>query len=285
MKSRIFLLALIYLIGIRVSFAQKDKKEQQTDPDSSGVVTDRFLPTSAPMLLFEDLNKTDKKKEQKKKAKKNIYFGVKTKKGYTKQNIRESVQYEVFNYTTETRSVDPYIRDIYWIDNRDKVIRSQNFDPARGFLLHGPYQREVGEVVVEKGYYFFGTKHGTWLKFDNKSVLLDKLHYSEGWPKDSKVTYYNREKRQIEKLIPVEYELMEGNFFHFHEDGQVAVTGEYHFGEKVGLWTEYWNVKNSAVRKREIQYQSEPFTKNFRPYIRAEWDKDGNLIYRRENVN
>lgn len=285
MKSRLFLIALFSFLGLQISYAQKEKKSKQTDPDSSGVVNDRFLPTAAPMLLFQDLNKSDKKKDQKKKAKKNIYYGVKTKKGYTKQNIRESVQYEVFHYTTESRTLDPYIRDIYWIDSRDKVIRTKNFDSARGFLLHGPYQREVGDIVVEKGFYFFGTKHGTWMKFDNKSVLLDKLHYAEGWPKDSKVTYYNREKRQIEKLIPVEYDLMEGNFFHFHEDGQVAVTGEYHFGEKVGLWTEYWNIKNNAVRKREIQYQSQPFTKNFTPYIRAEWDKDGNLVYRRETTN
>ena len=284
MKNHLLIIVMLAL-PVAAAFSQKDKKQETFDPDSSGIVNDRLLPTAAPLLLFQDLNKTDKKKEQKKKAKKNIYFGVKTKKGYTKQNIRESVQYEVFNYTTEKRSVDPYIRDIYWIDSRDKVIRTKEFDPARGFLLHGPYQREVGDVVVEKGYYYFGTKHGTWMKFDNKSVLLDKLHYSEGWPKDSKVTYYSREQRQIEKLIPVEYELTEGNFFHFHEDGQVAVTGEYHFGEKVGLWTEYWNIKNKNVRKREIQYQEQPFTKNFTPFIRAEWDKEGNLLYRKEKVN
>lgn len=283
MKNRHLFIFTIFLLSGQVN-AQKEKKSETTDPDSSGVVSDRFLPTAAPLLLFDDNTKTEKKKEEKKKVKKNIYFGEKTKKGYVRQNVRDQTQYQIYNYTTQNRPVDPYIRDIYWIDSKDKVIRSKDFDPARGYLLHGPYEREIGEVLVEKGYFFFGTKHGTWLTFDIKTVLQDKLHYSEGWPKDSKVTYYNREDKKIEKLIPIEYDLMEGNFFHFHEDGQVGVVGEYHFGEKVGLWTEYWNVKGKTVRKREIQYQEKPFTKNFTPYIRAEWDKEGNLIYRKEGL-
>ena len=44
------------------------------------------------------------------------------------------------------------------------------------------------------------------------------------------------------------------------------------------------NVKGKTVRKREIQYQEKPFTKDFTPYIRAEWDKEGNLIYRKEGL-
>lgn len=277
---------LLFLITVtHTVFSQKDKKAELTDPDSTGVIADNLLPTTAPILLFDDYTKSDKKKEEKKKAKKNIYFGEKTKKGYTKQTIRDQTQYQIFNFTTQNREFDPYIRDIHWFDTRDKVIRTKEFDPSRGYLLHGPYTREVGDAVVEKGNFFFGTKHGTWLTFDTKTVLMDKLHYSEGWPKDSKVTYYNREQKKIEKLTPVEYDLMEGNFFHFHENGQIAVTGEYHFGEKVGLWTEYWNNKNNKIiRKREVQYQENPFTKNFRPYIRAEWDQEGNLIYRKDGV-
>ena len=88
------------------------------------------------------------------------------------------------------------------------------------------------------------------------------------------------------KIIPVQYGLEEGYFFHFYEDQQIAVTGEYQFGQKVGLWTEYWDTNNArAIRKREIQYQEEPYMDDFRPYIRAEWDKDGNLIYRSERAN
>lgn len=263
---------------------QNGLEEKIVDPDSSGVVTDRLVPTTAPILLFDDHTKTESKKKEKKKTKKNIFFGERTKKGYTKQNFRDQTQYQVFHYTTQNRDVDPYIRDIYWLDSRDKVIRTKDFDPQRGYLLHGPYQKEMGDIVLEKGYFYFGTKHGTWLTYDNKSVLQDKLHFKEGWPKDSKITYHHREDRKIEKIIPIEYDLMEGNFFHFHEDGQIAVTGEYHFGEKVGLWTEYWNLKDKLVKKREIQYQPQPFTKSFRPFIRAEWNEKGDLIYRNDQI-
>lgn len=276
---------VIILLLVQIShaaLAQKRKKEKAEDPDSTGVVMGRFMPSTLPILLFDDTEKKEKQKKEKKKIKKNIFFGERTKKGRIKQSFRDQTQTQQFHYTYTNKTVDPYIRDIYWFDKKDNVIRTKDFDPSRGYLLHGPYSRSMEETVLEEGNFYFGTKHGIWLSFDNRSVLLDKLHYSEGWPKDSRVSYYNKANNQIEQLTPIEYELKEGNFYHFYEDGQIAVSGEYHYGEKVGLWTEYWNNKSKVIRKREVQYQETPFTKNFRPYIRAEWDKDGNLIYRNE---
>jgi antitoxin component YwqK of YwqJK toxin-antitoxin module len=279
-KKFVFILILIQISNL--TFAQKRKKEKTEDPDSSGVVIDKLMPTTLPLLLFDDKERKEKKKKEKKSKNKNIYYGQKTKRGRIKQTFRSSTQFQNFFYTTEKKVVDPYIRDIFWYDNKENIIRTKDFDPSRGYLLHGPYTKSFDTTLVEEGNFYFGTRHGTWLTYDNKSVLLDKLHFSEGWPKDSRVSYYNKATNQIQKLTPIEYELQEGNFFHFYEDGQIAVTGEYHFGEKVGLWTEYWNNKNKVIRKREIQYQENPFTKDFRPFIRAEWDKDGNLIYRNE---
>lgn len=257
---------------------------QSSDPDSSGVVTHSMLPTNAPTLLFNDPDETSKSdKKKKKKKKKNYYFGEKTKKSFIKQSLRGQTQIQYFHYTLAKRTVDPYIRDVYWLDSKDRSIRTRDFDPSKGYLLHGPYEKRVEDVLVESGMYYYGTKHGRWMKYDNKNILQDKAHFSEGWPKASRVSYYNRADKKIEKVTPIEYDLEEGNFFHFYEDGQIAVTGEYHYGEKVGLWTEYWNTKNNKViRKREIQYQEEPFTKKFIPYIKTEWDKDGNLIYRKD---
>ncbi|MCH7412905.1 hypothetical protein MM213_05360 [Belliella sp. R4-6] len=280
MKSIKILLFL--LIAFKVgAFAQKKSDVELVDPDSSGIVANKLLPTTSPLLLFDEQSRKEKKKKDKKKAKKNIYFGEKTRKGRTRQVFRDQVQYTVFNYTSEQKTVDPYIRDIYWYDQKDRIIRSKDFDPSKGVLLHGPFEKYLNETVIEKGMFYFGTKHGTWLTFDAKSVLLDKGHYNEGWPKDSRTTYYDENNKVIEKITPVEYELKEGNFYHFYQNGQAAVIGEYKYGEKVGIWTEYWDTKNTtAIRKREIQYQEKPFTKNFRPYIRAEWDKEGSLIYR-----
>jgi antitoxin component YwqK of YwqJK toxin-antitoxin module len=279
MKLRIAFLILL-LLQTEKSLAQ-EKQGDRKAPDSTGVVADRLMPTTLPLLLFDEPERKAKKKSAKKKIKKNIFYGEQTKKAYIKQTVRDQSLYQFFHYTSSNRKIDPYIRDIHWYDYRDKIIRVKDYDSSRGYLLHGPYEKRAGETIIEKGNFFFGTKHGTWMNFDSKSILLNKLHFYEGWPKDSKVTYYNRSEQQIEKLTPIEYELMEGNFFHFYENGQIAVTGEYQYGERVGLWTEFWDNKNKVIRKREIQYQETPFTKYFKPFIRAEWDKEGNLVYRK----
>ncbi|HLT07275.1 MAG TPA: hypothetical protein VK014_07090 [Cyclobacteriaceae bacterium] len=283
MRSKLFFCFLLTILISRLGFSQEGEK---ADPDSSGVVKNVLTPISTPVLLFTTVEEEEKakKKERKKKKNKNIYFGEKTRRSVIKQSFRGQTHSEYFHFTQRNQQVDPYIRDIYWYDTKEKVIRNRNFDPSRGYLLHGPYEKRLDETVVESGMYYFGTKHGRWMTYDGNNILLDKSHYSEGWPKASRVTYYNRAAQQIEKIIPIEYDLEEGNFYHFFEDGRVAVIGEYKFGEKVGLWTEYWsNTGDKTIRKREIQYQEKPFTKNFRPYIRAEWDKEGNLIYRKDS--
>ena len=201
-----------------------------------------------------------------------------------KHEIRGQQILENFNYTEADRQPDPYIRDIYWFDPQEKSIKTEEYQTGKGYLLHGPYERVIDEIVVENGMYYYGTKHKTWMLYDSKNILLDKNHFTEGWPRESKTRYFDQTKKNIQEIIPVQYGLEEGNYFYFYEDKQVAVTGEYQYGEKVGLWTEYWDTNNTkAIRKREVQYQETAYTKNFRPYIRAEWDKDGNLVYRKDN--
>lgn len=282
--KRISLFLLFSLFLSKITFAQKNNSDKKTESDSSGVINSVLFPTIAPLLLFDEAKEKEEKKEKKKKARKNLWFGIKTSKGGTRRVIRGQEYLEFFNYTIAQREPNPYIRDVYWFDLKEKVVRTEGFIPGQGYLLHGPYQRMVNETVVESGMFYYGMKHKTWMVFDDRSVLQDKAHFSEGWPKESKVSYFNETSKAVEKIIPIQYGLEEGNFFHFYENQQIAVTGEYRFGEKVGLWTEYWDTKNTkAIRKREIQYQEQPYTKNFRPFIRAEWDKDGNLIYKREN--
>ena len=264
-----------------MAVAQKSDSKSNVDPDSSGVVNTSLLPTTMPLLLFDDSKEKEEKKEKKKKARKNIWFGIKTRRGYAKRSIRGQEIYEYFNYTEESKRPDPYIRDVYWFDTQDRSIKTSGYEEGKGYLLHGPYERVINETVVESGMFFYGTKHKTWMLFDAQNILQDKNHFTEGWPRESRISYYDT--KSIEEIVPVQYGLEEGNYFYFYDDKQVAVTGEYQYGEKVGLWTEYWDTGNTkAVRKREIQYQEEAYTKNFRPYIRAEWDKDGNLVYRKE---
>ena len=284
--SRFYLILLFLLSLTKIAFAQKEEsgEPKKSDPDSSGVVNSSLLPTTMPLFLFDDGKEKEEKKAKKKKAKKNIWFGIKTQKGYTKREIRGQSYYEYFNFTDASRQLDPYIRDVYWFDNQERIIKTEGYQSGKGYLLHGPYERVINEEVVESGMFYYGTKHKTWMLYGDNNILQDKNHYNEGWPMESRITYFDQTSKSIEQIIPVQYGLEEGNYFHFYGDQQIAVTGEYRFGEKVGLWTEYWDTENTkAIRKREVQYQEEPYTKNFRPFIRAEWDKDGNLLYRKEN--
>lgn len=279
------LLSIFFLGSFALAKAQSlDTTALPGDRDSSDLVLDQLLPTTAPILLFDDDKRKEEKKKKKKKERKNFYFGEKTRTGFIRTDVKGKTQFQLFHYTSRNKQVDPYIRDVYWFDASDKVIRSSGFEPSKGNLLHGPYEKRVDDTVVETGMYYFGTKHGRWMTYNGKNVLMDKSHFNEGWPKDSRITYYNQQKQQVEKVVPVEYDLKEGYFYHFYENGQLAVKGEYHYGEKVGLWTEYWNTSGEKnIRKREIQYQEEPFTKNFSPYIKSEWNQEGTLIYRNQN--
>ena len=277
------LFLLFFLAGTNFLQAQTVTQDQKAKEDSTGLVSSFLLPTVAPLLLFDEEKVKEAKKEKKKKTRKNTFFGIKTKKGSTRRSLRGQEYLELFYYTNASWKGNPYLRDRFWYDPKDRTIRTQGFVEGQGYLLHGPYQRLVNQTVVERGMFYYGTKHQTWMTFDGENVLQDKAHYDEGWAKESRITYFNTANRAIEKLTPIQYGLAEGNFYHFYENQQVAVTGEYRFGEKVGLWTEYWNTNNTkAIRKREIQYQEKPYTKNFRPYIRAEWDKEGKLIYRKD---
>lgn len=282
----LFSVIIILLFLSSPALGQKEKKvdKKVSDPDSVGTVSSALLPTTMPLLLFDEEEEKEEKKAKKKKARKNIWFGVKTRKGFIQSEFRGQDIVEFFNYTDAEIIPDPYIRDVYWFDLGEKEIKSSGYTKEEGYLLHGPYERLLNEVVVESGMYYYGTKHKTWMLYDAKNVLQDKDHFEEGWPRESRITYYKRESKTLEQITPVQFGSEEGNYFYFYENGQVAVTGEYEYGEKVGLWTEYWDTGNTkATRKREIQYQEEAYTKNFRPYIRAEWDKDGNLIYRNDS--
>ena len=74
--------------------------------------------------------------------------------------------------------------------------------------------------------------------------------------------------------------MKEGFYFYFFEDGSVAVTGEFRFGEKFGKWTSYYKNRRGR-RMREIQYRKDAHDDKFVPYITREWASNGKVIYDR----
>ena len=110
-----------------------------------------------------------------------------------------------------------------------------------------------------------------------KRQVQDKEKYYKGWPKESLVTYYDpNERKKLKEITPIEYGEKEGYYYYFHENGQIAVVGEYHWGERINDWIEKYP---NGKRKKIITYPKAPFEKDARPFVRKEWDEKGKEIY------
>jgi antitoxin component YwqK of YwqJK toxin-antitoxin module len=212
-----------------------------------------------------------------------VFYGVKTKKGFTRKGVGEKVTYEIFYYLKKPEKPQTFVRDIYWYDYaRHEIRKTSTFDPTKGVLLHGPYKRKQGEQLLEEGIFYKGTKHGRWMKYNRDSTLVDKEKYFKGWPKESLVSYYDpHERKKMKEITPIEFGEKEGFYYSFFESGTLAVSGEYKWDQKVGDWTEYYQ---TGKRKKIIAYPKEPFDKDTRPYIKAEWNDKGKEIYRNNKM-
>ena len=262
---------LIFLFLPGVIHAQEER-----DPDSR----DDFYSVDAPITVNLETSEEEEEEDvepKKKKRKKKVFYGIKTKKRFT----RDGNEYELFYVLKEFEMPDPYVRDVYWLDYRRNAIRvGGTIDPKFGDILHGPYKRVKNDQVVEEGIFYKGTKHGRWIVRNQEDILIDKEKYYKGWPRESMVSYYDRGRSKMKEIIPIEYGEREGYYYYFHENGKVAVRGEYHWDAPVGEWTEYYP---SGFRKKVIRYDKEPFEEEFRPYTVKEWDRRGRVVFEDRN--
>jgi antitoxin component YwqK of YwqJK toxin-antitoxin module len=234
--------------------------------------------TDRPFTLLELEKEEEPIVTKKKKPKRKVFYGIKTKKGFARKGYGNNVTLELFYKLKKPAVPNTFARDIYYYDyKRAEVRRVEKFDPTKGVLLHGPYKKLIGTTVVEEGIFYMGTKHGRWMRHNQQDLLEDKEKYYKGWPKESRITYYDpAERKKIKEITPIEYGEKEGYYYLLHENGMVAVRGEYRFNVKVGDWIE--NYPNGK-RKRIITYPKEPFEKDIKPYLRKEWDEKGKEIY------
>lgn len=269
-----FFLATISLSIPLAVFAQ-DQPENEQDADQ------RFTIDTPVTLDFEEEEKEEPRK--KKKPRKRVFYGIKTKKGFTRKGFGNRVTYELFHYLKKPQLPQTFVRDIYWYDfTRKEIRKTEKFDPAKGVLLHGPYEKRQGNVVLQKGIFYKGTKHGRWMLYERDSVLKDKEKYFRGWPKESEVSYYDpHERKKMKEIIPVEYGEKEGYYYRFYENGQVAVMGEYRWDRRIGDWTEYYP---NNKRKKILAYPKEPFNESVKPFVKAEWNEKGKEIYRNNKM-
>lgn len=216
-----------------------------------------------------------------KKPKKNVFYGIKTKKGFSKTGFGNNVVVEQFHYLKVFEQPDPYVRDVFWYDfKKKKITNSRSFDPDNAAILHGPYKKMLGEQVLEEGIFYKGVRHGRWMRYNRNDILQAKEKFYKGWAKESQVTYWDREKTKLKEVIPVQFGEKEGYYYAFHENGMLAAMGEYHFDHKIGLWREFYPEKNR--RKKEVLYSEYAFEKVLEPVVTKEWNRKGVQIYDRE---
>jgi antitoxin component YwqK of YwqJK toxin-antitoxin module len=273
---------LLLLSPLVVSYAQTAEEEALPLDTAGQFILDPT--TKVPLTInleAEEEEEEEETKKKEKKRKKNVFYEIKTKKGFTQSGYGQSVVLELFHYLKEYEEPDPYVRDIYWYDTKRNQIRStRNIQQDKAQILHGPYKKmtEEGEVL-EEGIFYKGTKHGRWTRYNRDYILLDKEKYSKGWPRDSEITYYDQDKRQnLQEVIPIEYGQKEGYYYYFYENGVVAVEGEYQQDQKVGMWTEYYNFGKQRLPKKQIKYPDDPFDET-PPYISKEWNPQGQVVY------
>ncbi|GAB5522772.1 MAG: hypothetical protein Roseis2KO_06440 [Roseivirga sp.] len=276
---RMHLLIILLVLLPLASFAQKKKKDKRTLKEKVQDLLNTNVQKDSLLIYKEEQKDTIPDVELKKK--KNHFFGVKTKRAYTVKKISGRTVIEDFYILPEGVEVDPYVLQIFVHDQQREEVKAVRGSKGRlvNRVLHGPYKKLVNDVVVEEGMFFYGTKHQRWVLLDRQNKLLQKEHYHKGWYRDSEITYYDGDaKKRIKSVTPIQYGKKQGMYIQFFPNGQVAMRGRYEFDKKVGVWEEFHQV-NRAVIKREIQYPPDPFQKDFKSFIRKEWDTLTNLIY------
>jgi len=266
-----YILTALMACAVLSVFAQEEQQPEEQ----------RFTVDSPASLDFQVEEKEEAAK--KKKPKKKVFYGLKTKKGFTRKGFGERVTYETFYYLKKSDKPKTFVRDIWWYDfTRQEIRKSANFDPTKGVLLHGPYKKKLNDLTIEEGIFYKGTKHGRWMKYNRDSTLADKEKYYRGWPKESTVSYYDpQERKKMKEITPIEYGEKEGYYYAFFDTGTLAVSGEYKWDQKVGDWTEFYK---TGKRKKIIAYPKDAFDKNAKPYIKSEWNEKGKEIYRNNKM-
>ena len=274
------LLIILLVVLPLTSFAQKKKKDKRSLKEKVMELFEAKGPKDSLLIYDKKKEETDTLPDVPLKKKKNVYFGVKTKRAYTVGEASGRTVIEDFYIIPDPVEVDGYVLQISVHDNnQDRIRRTRPRSKTVSRVLHGPYKKLIDDVLVEEGMYFYGTKHLRWVRLNRQNKLVSKEHFHKGWYRDSEITYYDGAgKTQLETVTPIQYGKKEGRFIHFFANGQIAVQGLYQFDKKVGIWEEYHQGGTRLV-KREIQYPPDAFQKDFKPYIRKEWDAQGNLIY------
>ena len=282
----IYFLACFFALSITSVQAQKLKlKKPKKKKEKEEVIDlDSLSAVQAPTIDLEAEPEEEEVKKKKKRRKKNVYYGVRTRKMRISRRSGGKELYEEFYYLPEYQQPNLYVREKYFYDPEDRKIKFSSAVNKEGVLiLHGPYKRYLDGQLITEGIFYVGTKHGRWMEYFSNDVLKNKEKFYRGWPKESEISYYDQEATKVKEVIPIKFGQKEGTYYYFHENGVLGVTGDYENDRRIGVWKEYYKYRrNRRNRKREVQYGADGYDRQFVPYIIKEWTNEGKLIYDRQ---
>jgi hypothetical protein len=240
-----------------------------------------FLPD-----FLADAKEQVKSEKKKKKKKYKVFLGHKVKRGYARAGGKGSKQtIETFYYLKVFKEPDPFVPEKFYYDLKTRKLRGTKgaLDPGRAKVLHGPYKKTVGGKVIEEGFFYLGNKHLRWEKYNRDFILISKIHFEKGYPRDAIVNYHDAELQKVKEVIPKFYGEVQGRYLRFYEDGQLEWEGQYEKGRKIGVWTNYYNFR--LRRHYQYQYPETPYDEPVEPSLFREYDKHGNVVFEKGKLD
>lgn len=242
----------------------------------------KFATETLPDLGLKITKGFKKVKKQLKSLKKEFngrdYEGIKVERQILRQGSGSRLTYTEFYTLREYKQPNPYSRHLYWFDHKaNRIVEGIGRDKAKNDLMHGPYKKYLGDVLIEEGWYYMGTKHGRWETYDKNNNLLNKEYYDKGFARDAEISYYDDAQQKIKEVIPRNFNKVTGEYMRFNESGTLAEQGFLDDSVKVGQWIEYFPVGNK--RKKEMQYAKDCFDTAFEPFLIREYDEKGKMIF------
>lgn len=228
-------------------------------------------------------NAADKDKAKKKKPNKRFFMGHKVKRGFAKSGRGSRETVETYSYLPEFVEPDKYAPEKWLLDTKKRdIVKLRTADPEKHKILHGPYVKRINDEIVEEGFFYLGTKHLRWERYNQNGILLDKEHFEKGFPRDATVSYYGDTKK-LKEIIPYEYGELQGTYYRFYENGEVEWIGQYEKGKKVGVWIKHYDFRHR--RHYEYQYPETAYDAPFEPILIKEYDRHGTAIYEKDKFD
>ncbi|MHA8053635.1 toxin-antitoxin system YwqK family antitoxin [Aquirufa sp. OSTEICH-129A] len=233
-------------------------------------------------LGIQNIGSKAKNSPKKKKVElKDEYEGVKTERrigSYGSGNRATVEELNVVKYV-EDEAVSPYSQEIWWYDPaQSRVVNSPIKDSKNAQICHGPYRKFVHENLVEEGHFYMGVKDGRWENYGPEFELENKQYFKKGFPAESIISYFDKEKKKIQQVIPKVYGKFSGQYLSFYPNGLLKEEGKLDDSVKVGRWREYHEKGSGGRLKKEWRYGKDKFD-NFTPVLVQERDNQAKIIF------